>query len=108
MCKFRVTTQDKITTNFWLTVVGANIVRPNKSVIPMGLLPYLQTINLYNIHIGQYTNKEDNLLGPTMLDPTPVTHNFSYILQLEIEEKSSYDDILNKFKISTTPFVTIR
>ena len=36
----------------------------------MGLLPYLQIINLYNIHIGQYTNKEDNLLGPTMLDPT--------------------------------------
>ena len=43
----------------------------NESVIPMGLLPYLQIINLYNIHIGQYTNKEDNLLGPTMLDPTP-------------------------------------
>ena len=52
----------------------------NESVIPMGLLPYLQIINLYNIHIGQYTNKEDNLLGPTVLDPTPVTRNFSYIL----------------------------
>ena len=44
MYKFRVTTQDKITTNFWLTGVGANTVRPLKSVIPMGLLPYLQTI----------------------------------------------------------------
>ena len=46
----------------------------------MGLLPYLQIINLYNIHIGQYTNKEADSLDPTMLDPTPVTHNFSYIL----------------------------
>ena len=35
-----------IITKFWLTVVGANIVRPLKSVIPMGLLSYLQIINL--------------------------------------------------------------
>ena len=42
----------------------------------MGLLSCLQIINLYNIHIGQYTNKEDNLLGPPMVDPTPVTQNF--------------------------------
>ena len=69
-----------MTTNFWLTAVWANTVRPLKSVIPMGFLSYLQIINLYNIHIGQYTNKEDNLLGPTMLDPTPVTHNSYYIL----------------------------
>ena len=60
--------------------VGANTVRPLKSVMPMGFLSYLQIINLYNIHIGQYTNKEDNLLGPPVVDPTPVTHNFSYIL----------------------------
>ena len=107
MYKFRVTTQDKITTNFWLTVVGANSVRPLKGVIPMGFLSCLQAINLYNIHIGQYTNKEDNLLGPTVLNPTPVTHNFSYILQLEINESFIYDDILNKFKISTTPSVIL-
>ena len=31
MYKFRVITQDKITTKFWLTVVGANIVRPFNS-----------------------------------------------------------------------------
>ena len=46
MYKFRVITQDKITAKFWLTVVGANIVRQLKSVIPMGFLSCLQTINL--------------------------------------------------------------
>ena len=56
--------------------VGANSVRPLKSVIPMGLLPYLQIINLYNIHIGQYANKEVNLLGPPVVDPTPVSQSF--------------------------------
>ena len=30
MYKFRVITQDKITTKFWLTIVGANTVRPLK------------------------------------------------------------------------------
>ena len=50
----------------------------------MGLLPYLQIINLYNIHIGQYTNKEDNLLGPTMLDPTPVSHTIVIIIDMII------------------------
>ena len=43
--------------------------------------------------------------GPTLLDPTTVTHNFSYTLYLEIKESFSYDDILNKFNISTTPSV---
>ena len=43
MYKFRVITQAKITTKFWLTGVGANSVRPLKSVIPMGLLSCLQT-----------------------------------------------------------------
>ena len=45
----------------------------------MGFLSCLQTINLYNIHIGQYTNKEDNLLGPPMVDPTPVSHTLVII-----------------------------
>ena len=30
--------------------------------------------------IGQNVNKKVNLLGPPMVDPTTVTHNFSYIL----------------------------
>ena len=42
----------------------------------MGLLSCLQTINLYNIHIGKYANKKVNLLGPTVLDPTPVSYSF--------------------------------
>ena len=53
----------------------------------MGLLPYLQIINLYNIHIGQYANKEADLLGPTMLDPTPVSHTIVRII--------SYDNFAN-------------
>ena len=35
-----------IITKVWLTGVGANSVRPLKSVIPMRLLSCLQTINL--------------------------------------------------------------
>ena len=40
-----------------------------------------------------------------MMSPTTVTHNFSYTLYLELKESFSYDDILNKFNISTTPSV---
>ena len=48
MYKFRVTTQDKTTTNFWLTVVGANIVRPFNSKMFYVSLSYVETRN-YNL-----------------------------------------------------------
>ena len=35
-----------------------------------------KTYIIYNNYIGQYANKEADLLGPPMVDPTPVTHNF--------------------------------
>ena len=38
----------------WLTVVGANSVRPLKSVIPMGFLSCLQTINYNLLHKTKY------------------------------------------------------
>ena len=67
----------------------------------------IQKLEIKTYYTGQFANKKADLLVPPMVDPTPVTQNFSYILQLEIEEKSSYDDILNKFKISTTPSVIL-
>ena len=42
-----------------------------------------------------------------MMSPTTVSHNVHCILQLEIKESFFYDDILNKFKISTTPSVIL-
>ena len=45
--------------------------------------------------------------GTSMMSPTTVTHNFSYTLYLELKESFSYDDILNKFNISTTPSVIL-
>ena len=36
----------------------------------------MQKPEIITYYIGQYANKEVNMLGPTMLDPTPVTHNF--------------------------------
>ena len=65
----------------------------------------LLSVQISNIYIGQNINIKADLLGPPMVDPTTVSHNVHCILQLEIKESFIYDDILNKFKISTTPSV---
>ena len=36
----------------------------------------MQKLEIITYYIGQYANKEVNMLDPTMLDPTTVTHNF--------------------------------
>lgn len=36
----------------------------------------MQKLEIITYYIGQYANKEVNMLGPTMLDPTPVSQSF--------------------------------
>lgn len=40
----------------------------------------MQKLEIITYYIGQYTNKEVNMLGPTMLDPTTVSHTFVMML----------------------------
>ena len=49
--------------------------RPNKSIVFMEFCP-MQKLEIITYYIGQYANKEVNLLGPTVLDPTPVSHSY--------------------------------
>ena len=63
MYKFRVTTQDKITTNFWLTVVGANIVRPFNSKMFYTILSYVETRNYNLLHRAKYLYKGQFVTG---------------------------------------------
>lgn len=53
--------------------------RPNKSIVFMEFCP-MQKLEIITYYIGQYTNKEVNMLGPTMLDPTTVSHTFVMML----------------------------
>lgn len=40
----------------------------------------MQKPEIITYYIGQYANKEVNMLGPTMLDPTTVSHTFVMML----------------------------
>ena len=72
----------------------------------IGILSYVLSYN-FSFYIGQSYIKHFTIKRANTVRPYCVTHNSYYILQLEIKEKFSYDDILNKFKISTTPSVIL-
>ena len=40
----------------------------------------MQKLEIITYYIEQYANKEVNMLGPTMLDPTTVSHTFVMML----------------------------
>ena len=40
----------------------------------------MQKLEIITYYIGQYANKEVNMLGPTMLGPTTVSHTFVMML----------------------------